>query len=382
MEARRAAGMLIRRDTAVGNWTAAPSPDPNTAPSTHPLNPVQRGPPYGTTTAVVGGVPTIATDVPISAVLLALFLASAAAHMTILQLNKRRGLKFLFSGMLFALCVLRSAALSMRMAWAAHPYTANVAIAAGILTQTGSVLVFVINLILTSRLVRGWQPALGWHPATRLAARLLIAGVVASLLMVIAVTVQSFFTLDTGIRAADRTVQLVAGMYMAVLAFLPLPILLLAGRVLPRTQRIEKFGAGRWRSKVRLLIFTSALATVGATFRVATGFAPRPLSSPAWYHSRACYYCFNYVTDLLISAAFLLSRFDKRFIVPNGAKGPGDYAKGRPSPKQSHNFGQALTSDEEIHLDSPGLASDTIIWPFTSETLSVSWQPQILPELP
>lgn len=290
----------------------------------------------------MGGVPTVATDVPVAAVLLALFVASAAAHMTVLQLNKRAGLKFLFSGMLFALCVLRSAALCMRVVWASHPRTADVAMAAGVLTQTGSVLVFVINMILAQRVVRAYHPRLGWHPATTAVFCLLVACVVASLLMVVAVTIQTFFTLDAAVRRSDRTVQLFAGTYMAVLAFLPIPIVVLAA-LLPRDRPVEKFGAGRWRSKVRLLLFTSALATLGAAFRVYTGFAPRPLSHPAWYHSRACYYCFNFVTDLVISAAYLFSRFDRRFIVPNGAKGPGDYGRGvrvRPSSVASSNGGE------------------------------------------
>ncbi|KAI1185047.1 hypothetical protein F5B17DRAFT_432955 [Nemania serpens] len=345
MAERRRGVLLVRRDaTASGNWTVTPSPDPNpSTPTTHPLNPAHHGgPPYASTAAVVGGVPTVKTDVPVAAVLLALFVASAAAHMTVLQLNKRAGLKFLFSGMLFALCVLRSAALCMRLAWASHPRTADVAMAAGVLTQTGSVLVFVINMILAQRVVRAYHPRLGWHPATALVFGFLIACVVASLLMVVAVTVQTFFTLDAAVRRADRTVQLFAGTYMAVLAFLPIPIVVLAAR-LPRARRVEKFGAGRWRSKLRLLLFTSALATLGAVFRVSTGFAPRPLSHPAWYHSRVCYYCFNFATDLVISAAYLFSRFDRRFIVPNGAKGPGDYGRGvrvRPPSVASSNGGE------------------------------------------
>ncbi|GAW12066.1 hypothetical protein ANO14919_014230 [Xylariales sp. No.14919] len=291
------------------------------------LTPVPHGPPYGSTAAVVGGVPTVMTDVPIAAVLLSLFVASAAAHMTILQLNKRVGLKFLFSGMMFVLSVLRTVALSMRIVWASYPHIANIAIASGILTQTGSVLVLVINLILTQRIVRGYHPKSGWHPFMNVVFPFLIACVVASLIMVIAVTVQSVLTLDTGIRRSDRIVQLFAGTYMAVLAFLPIPIVILA-YLIPRTQHVEKFGAGRWRTKVRLLLFTASVATLGASFRVYTGYAARPASDPGWYHSRACYYCFNFVTDLVVSATYLFSRFDRRFIVPNGAKGPGDYSKG------------------------------------------------------
>ncbi|KAF2966401.1 hypothetical protein GQX73_g7200 [Xylaria multiplex] len=297
------------------------------------LTPVQHGPPYGSTAAVVGGVPTVMTDVPIAAVLLSLFVASAAAHMTILQLNKRRGIKFLFSGMMFVLSVLRTVALSIRIVWASYPHVANIAIASGILTQCGSVLVLVINLILTQRIVRGYHPNFGWHPVINVVFPFLIACVVASLIMIIAVTVQSVLVLDPGIRHSDRIVQLFGGTYMAVLAFLPIPIVI-ASYLLPRAQRVEKFGAGRWRTKVRLLLFTASVATLGASLRVYTNYAVRPATDPAWYHSRAFYYCFNFVTDLIISATYLFSRFDRRFIVPNGAKGPGDYSKGvRPRPR-------------------------------------------------
>jgi hypothetical protein len=49
----------------------------------------------------MGGVPKIGVDVPITAVFLALFIGAAAIHMTIFQLNQRRGHKFIFSALLF-----------------------------------------------------------------------------------------------------------------------------------------------------------------------------------------------------------------------------------------------------------------------------------------
>ncbi|KAI0598352.1 hypothetical protein F4775DRAFT_196125 [Biscogniauxia sp. FL1348] len=322
-----------------GNWTASISPGilPQ---STQPVTPAATpnmmaapptGPPYRSSIAVVGGVPVPDVDDPIAAVLVFLFLTSAAAHMTILQVNKRRGLKFLFSGMLFVLCMLRSVALAVRMAWASNTMSIKVAIAANILAQTGSVLVFVINLFLAQRIVRACHAGFGWHQVTRIVFRFLIACVVCCLIMIITVTVQSFYTLDEGIRQSDRDVQLFAGTYLAFLAFLPVPVVLLAA-LLPRTHHIDKFGAGRWRSKLCLLLFTALVATLGAGFRIGTNFASRPMTDPAWYHSRACFYCFNFVTDLAISTAYLLSRFDRRFIIPNGAKGFGDYRKPKMHP--------------------------------------------------
>ncbi|KAI1505372.1 hypothetical protein F5X99DRAFT_278957 [Biscogniauxia marginata] len=319
-----------------GNWTASisrgilpqstPAVTPGVRPDMMATPPI--GPPYRSNIAVVGGVPVPDVDDPIAAVLVFLFLASAAAHMTILQLNKRKGLKFFFSGMLFVLCTLRSIALIVRMVWASKPTSINVAIAASILTQTGSVMVFVINLFFAQRVVRACHASFGWHRVTRLFFRFLIACVVCCLVMLITVTVQSFYTLDPGIRQSDRDVQLFAGTYLALLAFLPVPAVILAA-LLPRSHHIDKFGTGRWRSKMRLLLFTALIATLGAGFRIGTNFDARPADAPAWYHSRVCYYCFNFVTDLIISAAYLLARFDRRFIIPNGANGPGDYRAGK-----------------------------------------------------
>jgi len=282
--------------------------------------------------------------------------------MLILQLNKRRGLRFVFSGMMFVLSMLRCAALSMRIVWACYPHRAAIAIASGILTQTGSVLVFLLNIILSQRIVRGYHPQFGWHWATNGVFGLLIGGIVASLVMVITVTIQTFFTLDKTIRNIDRIVQLVGGTMMAGLAFVPIPIVILAA-VIPRHCHVEKFGGGRWRTKVRLVIFTSVVATLGAAFRVGTAYLPRPASDPAWYHTRPCYYCFNFVTDLIVSVTYLITRFDRRFIVPNGAKGPGDYDKNLkehvPSPTDTCSRDDA-GGDEVDHEKLTGLAENRL----------------------
>jgi hypothetical protein len=52
-------------------------------------------------TWALGGAPEIGVDIPITAVFLAMFIMGAVAHMTIFQLNRRKGHKFLMSGLLF-----------------------------------------------------------------------------------------------------------------------------------------------------------------------------------------------------------------------------------------------------------------------------------------
>lgn len=227
--------------------------------------------------------------------------------------------------MMFAFCMIRAAALAMRIAWAARPTSVRVAIAANILAQAGTVVVFIINLFLAQRIVRGYHPEFGWSTPARVLFRFFFFSVVACLIMVIVATVQSFYTLDVRIKEADRLVQLFSGTYLALLAFLPIPIVILAA-TLPRSYRVEKFGEGSWAAKLVLLLMTATLLSIGAFFRAGTNFEPRPLRNPAWYHSRATFYIFNFVLDAIVAYTYLASFFHKRFYVPPKAKGPGSYS--------------------------------------------------------
>jgi hypothetical protein len=60
-------------------------------------------PPYRPTVWSLGGRPTKNVDIPITAVFLLLFIIGAATHMTIFQLNRRRGHKFIFNAALFGM---------------------------------------------------------------------------------------------------------------------------------------------------------------------------------------------------------------------------------------------------------------------------------------
>ncbi|KAK1754004.1 hypothetical protein QBC47DRAFT_385391 [Echria macrotheca] len=312
------------------------------APGAGQMPPQNNGPPYLPTTASLGGLPTPIPDDPISAVLLALFVGSAALHMAIFQINLRRSHKFIFSVLLFGFSMARITALAMRLAWASHPTNTSIAIAANVFVAAGVLLLFLVNLMFAQRVVRAYHPAFGWNTAVRWVFRGLYASVVGVLVMVVTVSVHMFFTLDVDVRARERSVQLFAGTYLAVLAFLPIPIVLVAraaasGRKARHDDEEgtgtkvvrEKFGTGRFRTKIWLLLVTSALLTLGAGFRVGVNFAPRPLANPAWYHSKPAYYCFNYVIELIVVYAYGLARFDRRFHVPDGAKGPGDYSAGK-----------------------------------------------------
>jgi hypothetical protein len=312
------------------------------------------GPPYLVSYgAQVGGQPTVAVDIPISASLLACFVALAAVHMTIFQINRRREHKFLFSALLFGLSMARISALTMRIVWATRPTNISIAIAANILTQAGVVILFIVNLFFAQRILRAYHPKFGWHQATRIVFRFLVACVILCIVMVIICTVQSFYTLDTNSRRIDRDVQLFAGTFMALLAFIPAPVAIFAWLV-PGKERLEKFGQGRFRTKMALLIFTSLLLTLGAGFRIGTNFNPAPLTDPAWYDNKACFYTLNFGIEIIVSTLYAAARFDKRFHVPNNSKGPGDYANGAkktaglPVNTEEDVFGAEDSSDETV----------------------------------
>ncbi|KAM4056765.1 putative family c-likeG-protein-coupled receptor protein [Hirsutella rhossiliensis] len=320
-----------------------------------------QGPPYPPQGASLGGMPTTTLDIPVSAVLAFVFALSAAVNMTMFQLNKHRGHKFVFSAVLFGFSMARVSSNLMRIVWACYPRNARVAIAASILANAGVIALFIVNLFFVQRVLRAFQPRLGWSRPVRIAFRSLIASVVACLVMVIVSIVYSFYTLDPSKHAQLRDVQLVAVVFLAVLAFLPIPIALVAMLLPRRGHSVENFGSGTMRTKVRLLLFTSLILTLGAGFRAGVAFVQRPADSPAWFHHKACFYCFSYLIELIVVFTYVVSRFDRRFHIPDGSSQPGHYSTGVPAAeKKSANYdgfasddqqGQQMAWDERLRGD-------------------------------
>ncbi|PTB70818.1 hypothetical protein BBK36DRAFT_1137470 [Trichoderma citrinoviride] len=308
--------------------------------------PSHLSPPYPPKYASLGLQPTPIPDIPVSAVVLFLFACSAALNMTIFQRNRRRGHKFVLSGLFFGFSMARISANVMRIVWACYPTDGQIGLAAQILASAGVLLVYVINLILVLRILRAYHPHLGWSTPVRVFFRSLYASVGACLVMLITAVVYSVYTLNQSAIDKTHDVQVVAVTYFAFLAFLPLPIVALCF-VIPRRQRIEKFGAGSMRYKLFLMIFSASLLTLGAAFRAGVTYYRVPVSQPRWFHSKACFYCFNYAIELIVIFTYALSRFDKRFHIPDGSSLPGHYVNG------VHN-GDGRVFDEEL----PGSVSE------------------------
>ncbi|KAL2178418.1 uncharacterized protein P884DRAFT_323667 [Thermothelomyces heterothallicus CBS 202.75] len=269
--------------------------------------------------ALLGGVPSTIPDIPVSAVLLALFVAGGATHLTIFVRNRRRGPEhhFFFSFLLFVFPVTRVAALSLRIAWARARDDADVALAATVFTAAGVLILFIVNLILARRVVRALHPRLGRHPALTHAFRALLATIVAILVMVVVCTVHSSLGADAAARAKERDVLLFAGVYVTVVALLPAVAVALAWALPNRGPHPpEPLGTGPMWAKVALLGFASLLLTLGAGFRVGVNFAAKPAGQEQWYHSKPAFYCFNFVLDLIVVYSYAIFRFDRMFHIP------------------------------------------------------------------
>lgn len=280
-------------------------------------------------TAQIGGIPTIALDIPICAVFIALFVGLAASHMTILQVNRRRGHKFIFNGLCFGFAMSRIAACTLRLVWATQSTNADLALVAAIFLNAGIVLVYIINNLLAWRMVRSASPSFGWNRVLRIGNRILLWGILPLLLpliVIIVLRVKRPTLVHIGITS--KVVARLALTYFLVIAITPAFLLAYAVSK-ARSHPIDPFGRGEWNTKAQVLMVSTVLAIIEAGFRCGTSWARPPLASdPAWWDSKAAFYCFNFTVDVLVLSVFLGGRIDKRFHVPNKADGPGSYSRG------------------------------------------------------
>lgn len=240
-----------------------------------------------------------------------------------------------------------------------------------IFVSAGVLILFLINLIFAQRILRAAHPHIGWHKTLSTVFNVLYFGILAMLIMVITATVQSFYTLSANTHRIDRDLQMTASSYLLLVSFLPIPLVLF-GIVVPRKTRLEKFGTGRWRTKVAILLTTSVLLCLGASFRSATTFKnPRPRNDPAWYHAKWCFYFFNFTLEIIVIYLYIILRVDLRFHVPDHAKGPGDYApeekpgkheSGEGSVRRSSSMTRVLSEeevfDDEMPVEGAGVNKD------------------------
>lgn len=124
-------------------------------------------------------------------------------------------------------------------------------------------------------------------------------------------------------------------MWLAIVATLPAIIVGTSATArrhphIRMTKTTDKFGEGSMRGKVAVVIGSSLALCLGAWFRAGTTLmAPVPITASApGALSKGCFYFFNFTIEVGVCVAWLVMRVDKRFYVPDGAKGPFSYAGG------------------------------------------------------
>lgn len=144
--------------------------------------------------------------------------------------------------------------------------------------------------------------------------------------MVIVGTAQSFYTLDLKTRTLDRSLQLYGSTFLAILATLPLPITILS--LLVPYSPPDRFGVGRLRTKVIVLLVSTTFLSIGAWYRCGSIWAPPvPRSQPLpGYLAKGPFYIFNFFVEIQTVLMYAILRVDLRYHIPNGAKGVGSYS--------------------------------------------------------
>jgi hypothetical protein len=222
--------------------------------------------------------------------------------------------------------------MSLRIAWTCHPTNIGLAIAANVFVYVGTIILFMIDWFFVQRIVRAQHQRLGWSTPYRIFHRCALAVLITTLIMLITVNIWQSFTINHTKTDVFRALQLTGQTYFTVFCFAP-AVLVLISVLIPRRE-VEKFGAGRLRINITILLIAVAILTTGQLFRCVIAWIPQtpvrdsagqPVKQP-WYLHKACFYIFNFVTEIAVVIMFAVVRVDLRFHVPNGSRMSGDYS--------------------------------------------------------
>lgn len=280
---------------------------------------------------------------------------------------------------LIGLCKIRIATMSLRIAWARYPNNISLGIAANVFVYVGSIILLIINWFFVQRVVRAQHQRFGWSTPYRVFHRIALAILVITLLMSIVANVWRSFTINDEKLHVFRILILINQTYFTV--FVLAPAVIIAISLLVPRDGTEKFGAGRLRNNISILLLAVAVVSTGQIFRCIINWIPQtPIRDadgspiePPWYLGKACFYCFNFATEIIVIIMYALVRVDLRFHIPNGSRMSGDYSNGNsrislnktlseknmaasgPVVRTSHRNG----SNETIHRYNSSIFEDT-----------------------
>lgn len=247
-----------------------------------------------------------------------------------------------------------------------------------IFTDIGVVLLYFVNLFFAQRVVRAQHPHFGWTKAFAPLVPVLCVLVVLTIISVIVVSIQSFYTESNNTLRIDRDIQIYVETCFSVIAFIPVILVTLSAltSLLPhlRNRGIDNFGSGTMAQKIAIIMASGVILTLAASFKAGTSyFTPPPLTAPTpWYYSDGVFYGFGFATEIVVLYFYAIVRVDRRFIIPDGAKGPYSYAggftfAGEPG-NEKRQLGQPRDSTQNLTGSSPSIVQS---WGGRSSTSNI-----------
>jgi hypothetical protein len=165
--------------------------------------------------------------------------------------------------------------------------------------------------------------------------------------------VDSLYTLNAHTRTQDEDVVKYGITYFLAVTAFPIPFILINWLVhmVEKRERREELKEERHQfptmagdpTRSALVIVIAALVLViGQIYRTGTGWAKvAPLTHPAWWDSKACFYCFEFIPEVLVVILYAVARVDRLFFVP-GRNETGEVGKISTIVPESH----AISEDD------------------------------------
>lgn len=323
---------------------------------------------------VLGGTPSPQPDVAIDITFLTLFTVCGIFNLQIFWRNKKQQRLFAFSAAVAGrystqpqipgavaddctgFCSLRIVTTSLRIAWAYDPSNVQLAMGARITTYTAAVILIVSNIWWSQRILRAQHPTFGWTMAPTLSIPICVGLCVLTIILMIMGTCIQSYVAAARAQYAARCIQQYGDIFFAILAVLPIPVLLTSAlaKTHPDLKDLaeDNFGRHCITRKILVCLITATFLSTGALFRATISFAPdtQPDAPNPWYYSRTCFYVFNFALDILVLVLWMCVRIEKMFIVPNGAWGPQSYGGGFIFAGEPGNEKPAMVTHSREHI--------------------------------
>jgi hypothetical protein len=194
------------------------------------------------------------------------------------------------------------------------------------LTFNSVVVLFAVNVIFTQRILRAVHPKFGWSPLMSNVFLAILISVPVIIVNNIVWIVILFFTQNIKVIDVARGFLILGAVWTMLLSVFPILVVGVVGAI-PSPTPVEKFGTGRFRFKIILLVFASAILFTGAITRLVSDLQDRPASNPGEVNSTATFYTTGFMLEIIVVITYAVGRIDLRFWIPDGSSGPGDYSK-------------------------------------------------------